>query len=78
MVKREGKCIQCGMCCGDEKSGYCEHLEITGKVGEPYSTTCLVYDWLEAMERAGCKRHPVRPEEIYPWYKCGYRFVEED
>ena len=76
-MRKEGECIQCGMCCGDDESGYCEHLQIITRVGEPYSTKCLVYDRLEKIGREGCKRHPGRPEEIYPWYKCGYRFVND-
>jgi hypothetical protein len=62
------------MCCGDETSGYCAHLVIAGKVGDPNATTCAVYDRLNEVN-PGCLNHPQRLKEIYPWYRCGYRFV---
>jgi len=77
---RKGKCLKCGMCCGDEINGYCEYLIIFDQIGKPNSTLCSIYnsnnDKLVNF-RSGCMEYPSRPIEIYPWYKCGYWFEEE-
>jgi hypothetical protein len=69
------------MCCGDDENGWCEHLEVNGTIGEPLATRCRIFErrmkagtWEEFL---GCNLHPRRPVEIYPWYRCGYRFVED-
>jgi hypothetical protein len=74
MLVRVGECLSCGMCCGDAENGWCEHLVITGEVGNPGSTRCLLHGSDELPP--GCLAQPARQEEIYPWYKCGFRFVE--
>lgn len=46
-LKLLGSCNQCGACCQATYGNAivtCEHLEVTGEIGEPEATRCLVYD----------------------------------
>lgn len=47
VVRLEGACNQCGLCCTMAVNGTrvaCEFLEITRVPGEPLATRCTVYD----------------------------------
>lgn len=59
MIKLAGTCNQCGLCCMDGDAR-CHNLRITGVLGTPGATTCMVY----GARYAGMPVMLVSPENV--------------